>query len=210
MIALAHEAMDAVRRDEMREVRAAMGTERKTIKGMFWGMRRDHAAWSEDQRNTMYRLQRSNLKNARAWRPRRAARHLWYRCRQQLPRAGRSCIEALDVVGAPQRLEPFKKLATTLKERLGGVVRGMLDGRSNAYVEAMNGRLQQVKRAARGFRTVKDFVAITYLLMSKLQKLPYNPMREAAPLRLPSTGPVVHFHYKAHRAGRRPSRSMRR
>jgi len=32
------------------------------------------------------------------------------------------------------RLEPFKRLAVTLKERLPGVVRGMLDGRSNAYV----------------------------------------------------------------------------
>jgi hypothetical protein len=31
-------------------------------------------------------------------------------------------------------LEPFKKLAATLKERLDGVVRGMLDNRSNAYV----------------------------------------------------------------------------
>jgi transposase len=51
------------------------------------------------------------------------------------------------------RLEPFKKLAATLRDRLAGVVRG------NAYVEAMNGMLQQVKRAACGFRTVKNFVA---------------------------------------------------
>jgi hypothetical protein len=32
-----------------------------------------------------------------------------------------------------------------LAERFDGVVRGMLDGRSNAYVEAMNGLLQQTK-----------------------------------------------------------------
>ena len=64
------------------------------------------------------------------------------------------------------RLEPFKKLATVLKQRLGGVVRGMLDNRSNAYVEAMNGLLQQAKRAARGFRTATHFIAIAYLRMS--------------------------------------------
>jgi len=58
-----------------------------------------------------------------------------------------------------------KKLAATLKDRLAGVVRGTLDGRSNAYVEAMKGMLQQDKRAARGFRTVKNFVAIAYLRM---------------------------------------------
>jgi hypothetical protein len=55
----------------------------------------------------------------------------------------------------------------------------MLDGRSNAYVEAMNGLLQQTKTAARGFRTVKNFVAIAYLRMSKLKHLPQNPLRAA-------------------------------
>src|SRR5665647_2107967 len=44
-----------------------------------------------------------------------------------------------------QRQDVYKR---QLKDRLAGVVRGMLDGRSNAYVEAMNGMLQQVKRAA--------------------------------------------------------------
>ena len=58
------------------------------------------------------------------------------------------------------RLEPFKKLAATIKERFGAVVRGMLDHRSNAFVESMNGQLQHAKRAARGYRTAKNFIAI--------------------------------------------------
>ena len=45
----------------------------------------------------------------------------------------------------------------------------MLDSRSNAYVEAMNGLLQQAKRAARGFRTASHFIAIAYLRMSRLK-----------------------------------------
>ena len=58
---------------------------------------------------------------------------------------------------------------------------GMLDRRSNAYVEAMNGLLQQAKRAARGFRTATHFIAIAYLRMSKLKHLPCNPMQPAMP-----------------------------
>lgn len=50
------------------------------------------------------------------------------------------------------RLAPIKRLAATITERLPGVERGMLDGRSNAYVEAMNG-----------------------LRMAKLKHLPANP-----------------------------------
>jgi glycosyltransferase involved in cell wall biosynthesis len=44
-----------------------------------------------------------------------------------------------------------------------------------AFVEAMNGLLQQAKRAARGFRTSANFIAIAYLRMSKLKHLPASP-----------------------------------
>ena len=46
----------------------------------------------------------------------------------------------------------------------------------------MNGLLLQTKTAARGFRTVENFVAIAYLRMSKLKHLPANPFTPAVPL----------------------------
>jgi transposase len=61
-----------------------------------------------------------------------------------------------------------------------GSVRGMTDHRSNAYVEAMNGQLQQAKRAARGYRTSKNFIAIAYLRLSRLKHLPAHPFAVAA------------------------------
>ena len=64
----------------------------------------------------------------------------------------------------------------------------MLDNRSNACVEAMNGLLQQAKRAARGFRTAANFIAIAYLRMSKLKHLPDNPLQPA----MPQAGVLVH------------------
>ena len=78
------------------------------------------------------------------------------------------------------RLEPFKRLAATLKTHFDAVVRGMLDHRSNAFVEAMNGLMQQAKRAAKGFRTAANFIAIAYLRMSKLKHLPVSPFMPAA------------------------------
>jgi hypothetical protein len=47
----------------------------------------------------------------------------------------------------------------------------MLDHRSNAFVESMNGQLQQAKRAARGYRTAKNFIAIAYLRLSRLKNV---------------------------------------
>jgi transposase len=184
VIAMANEAMDKVRREEMveqpRVVRAAMGTERKAIKGMLWSMRKDSSDWTQDQHNTMYRLQRSNLKSARAWRLKEGLR-VSYTVAVKANCATQAEVALLAWISWARRsrLEPFKKLAKTIKERLPGIVRGMLDGRSNAYVEAMNGMLQQTKRAARGFRDVKNFIAIAYLRMSKLKHLPINPLRPA-------------------------------
>ena len=133
----------------------------------------------------MHWLQRSNLKSARAWRLKQALREVYAgaltaNIEEQASTALRSWLSW----ARRCRLEPFKRLAKTLSERFDGVVRGMLDGRSNAYVEAMNGLLQQTKTAARGFRTVENFIAIAYLRMSKLKHLPANPFVPAVPLSL--------------------------
>ena len=194
VIAMANEAMDDVRRQEMstqpRAVKEALGdNDRKLLKSLTWGMRRNPQGWSIKQTNAMYWLQRSTLKSARAWRLKMALRAVYAKTTQE-----NSAVQAkADLLGwiswaRRSRLEPFKKLATTLKQRLDGVVRGMLDNRSNAYVEAMNGLLQQAKRAARGFRTASHFITIAYLRMSKLKHLPSNPLLPA----LPQAGVLVH------------------
>jgi transposase len=73
VVAMANEAMDKVRqaelRDEPQAVAKALGTsERKTIKGLMWGLRKNPSGWSHTQRNAMHWLQHSGPKSARAWR----------------------------------------------------------------------------------------------------------------------------------------------
>lgn len=190
VVALANEAMDAVRREEMRAqpaaVREALGeADRKVLKGLLWGMRKNPSGWSRKQAQAMHWLQRSNLKSARAWRLKQALREVYAEATaSNCPEQAGAALRAWLSWARRCRLEPFKRLAKTFSERFEAVVRGMLDGRSNAYVEAMNGLLQQTKTAARGFRTVENFIAIAYLRMSKLKHLPDNPLVPAAPLSL--------------------------
>ena len=130
----------------------------------------------------MYALQRTNLQSARAWRMKVALREVY-------EAAANSHSEAVARAGLQRwigwarrsRLEPFKRLARTLSTHLEGVIAGMQQGRSNAFVEAMNGLMQNAKRAARGFRTSKNFIAVAYLRLSKLKHLPANPFAHAAP-----------------------------
>jgi transposase len=124
---------------------------------------------------------RSALKSARAWRLKMALREVYAQARSHNSQAQAATdLRAWLSWARRCRLEPFKKLATTLKERFDAVVSGMVDHRSNAFVEAMNGLLQQAKRAARGFRTSANFIAIAYLRMSKLKHLPANPFAPSA------------------------------
>lgn len=81
------------------------------------------------------------------------------------------------------RLEPFKTLDTTIQQRLDAGGRGMLDHRSNAFVESMNGPLQQAERAARDDRTAKNFIAIAYLRRSRPNHLPAHPLTAEAAVR---------------------------
>lgn len=181
VVAMAVDAMDKVRQAEMRDepqavVKALGATERKTIKGLMWGMRKNPSGWSPKQVQSMHWLQHSSLKSARAWRLKMALREVYARAvasnDQQLARTD---LNAWLSWARRCRLDPFKTLAKTISERIDAVVRGMTDNRSNAFVEAMNGLLQQAKRAARGFRTSSNFIAIAYLRLSKLKHLPAHP-----------------------------------
>jgi transposase len=182
VVALANEAMDEVRRTELRDepaaVRAALGdSSRGVLKSLLWAMRKNPASWSRKQTDAMHWLQRCTLKSARAWRLKMALRAVYAQARH-----GNDAVQAATELKSwlswaqRSRLAPFKKLAATLREHFAAVVRGMTDNRSNAFVEAMNGLLQQAKRAARGFRTSANFIAIAHLRLSKLKHLPVSPL----------------------------------
>ena len=118
-------------------------------------MRKNPGGWSQGQTNAMHWLQQSSLKSARAWRLKMALREVYARAAASNDaHFARTDLNAWLSWARRSRLEPFKTLAKTITERVHAVVRGMTDNRSNALVEAMNGLLQQAKRAARGLYAV--------------------------------------------------------
>jgi len=186
VVALANQAMDEVRRAEWRhdaqEVQQALGPlEAGERRKLLWAMRRNPDGWSGAQTRAMHWLQRANLKSTRAWRLKMGLRQVYGQARlhndvEQTTTDLRRWISW----ARRSRLEPFKRLGTTLSSHFDAVVRGMFEHRSNAFVEALNGLLQQAKRAARGFRNAATFIAIAYLRMGKLTHLPTSPFVPAA------------------------------
>lgn len=76
------------------------------------------------------------------------------------------------------RLRPDVRRVRALTH-VAALRRGMLNHRSNAFLESMNGQIQQAKRAACGYRTARNFIAIAYLCVSRLKNFPAHPFAAA-------------------------------
>jgi len=61
------------------------------------------------------------------------------------------------------RLEPFRKLAKTIRAHWDGVVAFLETRITKGLIEAINGLLQLAKRMARGFRSFRHFQIMAYL-----------------------------------------------
>lgn len=66
------------------------------------------------------------------------------------------------------RLEPFKKLAKSLRNNMEGILGYFQNYTTSAALEALNGKLQLAKRQARGYRNFNNFQAIAYLIAGDL------------------------------------------
>jgi len=165
LVALASEALDQVRRAEVRE--------EPDLKGSRWALLKRPTNWNREQINTMHWLQRSGLRTARAWRLKEALRAIYQQCSG--PVAAEQQLRRWISWARRSRLTPFKRAGATVRDHLTGIVEHFRSGLSNAFVEAMNAQIQAAKARAKGYATTKNMITIAYLLCSKLRHLPRNP-----------------------------------
>jgi transposase len=170
VVALANEALDQVRRTEVKQV--------GDLKGIRWGTLKDAADWTHTQIAQMHWLQRTNLKTARAWRLKQALREVFAK--------GSGVTQATALLDAwiswawRCRLAPFKRLAATLKKHRDGILEHFRSGLSNGFAEGLNGRIQAAKARARGYGTDRHLITISYLICAHLKHLPKNPWLDPA------------------------------
>ena len=71
-------------------------------------------------------------------------------------------------------IQPFKKLAATIKSHWSGVVAYFDTGITNGMLEGINSKIQLAKRRARGYRNIQNYINMIYYLTAKL-KFDYPP-----------------------------------
>lgn len=65
-------------------------------------------------------------------------------------------------------IKELKKFAKTVQKHLDGIARNIDTGLNNGFLEGINSRIQQIKRIAKGYRNVDNFIAMVYLKLAGL------------------------------------------
>ena len=162
---LVNEALDAVRREEVKQ--------EADPKGIRWGTLKAPQKWTAKQTADMDWLQDSGLKTARAWRLKERWREIHRLARQGQP--AEPLYKAWISWARRCRLAPFKKLGKTLREHLPGILNAYKHRVSNAAAESINSRIQAAIVRARGYRNLNNLLNVIYLNTGKLTHLPAPP-----------------------------------
>jgi transposase len=110
-------------------------------------------------------LSKMNLKTARAYRMKEALKVIW------------DCLDIESAIkvfnkwyfwATHSRIEPIIRLAKALKRHQSGILNIVKSRISNGIVEAINGKIQMLKRSGRGYPNIDNFITMVYLRCGKL------------------------------------------
>lgn len=144
-------AVDQVRRAEHR---ALLDQGSSALTGTKYLWLRGPATMSRPARQALDELRSSCLRTSRAWAIKELAAGLWnYRTRGWAQRGWARWYSW----AIRSRLEPIKRVARTVKRHLTGILNAVVSRVTNARSEAVNARIQTIKRNACGFRNPERF-----------------------------------------------------
>jgi transposase len=165
VVSWATKALDEVRRELWNELSARGETERaKALKGSRWALVKNPENLTRKQRRKLGDIKRDNDRLYRA-----------YLLKEQLREVFRTTgVDALILLNAwlawasRCRIEPFKKVARTIREHRDGINFALLHVLSNARVEAANGKLRLLTRMAFGFHSHAPLIGLAMLKLGGL------------------------------------------
>jgi transposase len=164
---LAHDAVDEVRRAEVRESR---GTEAaKVLKRTRFILHKNPWNLTNLEGEKLAQLQHTNKRIYRAYLLKEGLAGILDGLDVDVAR-----VKLRDWIGwaVRSRLEPFKKLARTLVEHFEGILAYIPLRLSNGRTEGMNGKIRTITRRSYGFHSASNLIALIFLCCSGISLLP--------------------------------------
>lgn len=166
---LVHDALDQVRRAEVREVTEP--DEARALKKTRWALQKNPWNLRDVERDKLSALPRANQRLYRAYLLKEAI--LAVLDRQQVHVARHKLDEWL-AWASRSRLAPFVKLARTIRTHVEGILAYVRTGLSNARTEALNGKIRTLTRRAYGFHDASALIALLHLCCGGIYLHPFR------------------------------------
>ncbi len=151
------EAVDKVRRAETKS--------RPELKGSRYLWLTNDANLTAAQKAERGSLAKANLKTGRAWAMRLAFQDFY---KERSRDWAEVMFDRWHSWARRSRLEPMKSVAATLMRHADGVLAWFDSRIANGLIEGINSLVQAAKAKARGYRSLRNLMAITYLVAGKL------------------------------------------
>lgn len=170
---LASEAVDKVRRAEMRRV--SNPREARALKRSRWALLKNPWNLTCRQGAKLRELQKTNQRLYRAYLLKESlARGLEYR----QPKRASAHLDEWMRWASRSKLKPFVKLARTIKRFKQGILAYVATGLSNGGVEGLNNKVRLITRRAYGFHSTAALRAMIYLCCGGIVLHPALPIPE--------------------------------
>jgi transposase len=116
---------------------------------------------TERQKEQLETLRHENLKTAKVCQMKLTFQDIYRNIRE--PDVAKKAIEKWLSWAVRSRLEPIKEFAKMVKKHFTGIMRYFTSGLTAGVMEGINSRIQGIKRRARGYRNIDNFIAVIYL-----------------------------------------------
>jgi transposase len=173
LIGWATKALDEVRRQEWNTLRRNGGAAAaKEFKGLRWMLLRNWENLSPKQKGTIRDLERANRRAFRGWQLKEELRDIM---KMPLLAAKRALDDWLSFASR-SRLEPFVKLARTIRSYRDSIEATIEWKMTNGISESNNAAIGRIRSNARGFHDPESFITMIMLGRAGIApQLPWEP-----------------------------------
>jgi transposase len=160
VVRLGQRAVDQVRRDEWNAHDRSKTATGKWIKGTRWSLLKSPEKQTIDQLAKLGEVQQANKPLYRAFLLKEELRLLY---QLEDPTLAPAHLDAWLTWASRSRLQPFVKLARTIRRYRDGILAAIRLGLNNGRLEGLNSRIRLISHRSFGFHSPQPLIALIYL-----------------------------------------------
>ncbi len=168
---LAHDALDQVRRAEVRKV--AEPAQRDALKHSRFALQKNTWNLTDLEHQKVAEVQRTNRRLYRGYLLKETLAEI---LRGTDPTVAKTKLTEWTSWASHSQLAPFVRVAGTIRKHMAGIVAYVATGLTNARTEGLNGKARTITRRSYGLHSASSLIAMLFLCCSGLVLTPVHKL----------------------------------